>query len=187
MLLCVEGQRDGQPGLCPPPQSPDVCTHVPGGLVDQTGSGGLGRGLRSCLSDRRSGVPGDRSLSSRGCPGATCHAGWPAQLPGLESLLCFFFLSALGSDTTPLPSWASLNSSTWGSLKQALKGLSVEFALLADKAAQQVSELVLLGARSEEHSVPRGRTREHLTWTSEFGVRSEWIPVSVGAARPHLF
>ncbi|XP_019843073.2 sorting nexin-8 isoform X1 [Bos indicus] len=46
-------------------------------------------------------------------------------------------LSALGSDTTPLPSWASLNSSTWGSLKQALKGLSVEFALLADKAAQQ--------------------------------------------------
>ncbi|KAM7143625.1 sorting nexin-8 isoform 3-T3 [Molossus nigricans] len=46
-------------------------------------------------------------------------------------------LSALGSDTTPLPSWAALNSSTWGSLKQALKGLSVEFALLADKAAQQ--------------------------------------------------
>lgn len=48
--------------------------------------------------------------------------------------------SALGSDTTPLPSWAALHSSTWGSLKQALKGLSVEFALLADKAAQQVSE-----------------------------------------------
>ncbi|XP_032461795.1 sorting nexin-8 isoform X2 [Phocoena sinus] len=46
-------------------------------------------------------------------------------------------LSALGSDTTPLPSWATLNSGTWGSLKQALKGLSVEFALLADKAAQQ--------------------------------------------------
>ncbi|ELK28993.1 Sorting nexin-8, partial [Myotis davidii] len=44
---------------------------------------------------------------------------------------------ALGSDTTPLPSWAALNSSTWGSLKQALKGLSVEFAVLADKAAQQ--------------------------------------------------
>ncbi|XP_039326605.1 sorting nexin-8 isoform X2 [Saimiri boliviensis] len=46
-------------------------------------------------------------------------------------------LSAIGSDTTPLPSLAALNSSTWGSLKQALKGLSVEFALLADKAAQQ--------------------------------------------------
>uniref|UniRef100_A0A2K5F8Q4 PX domain-containing protein n=1 Tax=Aotus nancymaae TaxID=37293 RepID=A0A2K5F8Q4_AOTNA len=46
-------------------------------------------------------------------------------------------LSAIGSDTTPLPSWASLNSSTWGSLKQALKGLSVEFMLLANKAAQQ--------------------------------------------------
>ncbi|KAJ7305943.1 hypothetical protein JRQ81_010309 [Phrynocephalus forsythii] len=46
-------------------------------------------------------------------------------------------LSALGSDTTPLPSWAALNHSTWGNLKQALKGLSVEFALLADKAVQQ--------------------------------------------------
>ncbi|XP_070340183.1 sorting nexin-8 isoform X4 [Equus asinus] len=46
-------------------------------------------------------------------------------------------LSALGSDTTPLPSWATLNSSAWSFLKQALKGLSVEFALLADKAAQQ--------------------------------------------------
>ncbi|XP_077172515.1 sorting nexin-8 isoform X1 [Paroedura picta] len=46
-------------------------------------------------------------------------------------------LSALGSDTTPLPSWAALNSSAWGNLKQALKGLSVEFALLADKAVQQ--------------------------------------------------
>lgn len=46
-------------------------------------------------------------------------------------------LSALGSDTTPLPSWTTLSSSTWGSLKHALRGLSVEFALLADKAAQQ--------------------------------------------------
>ncbi|XP_070617460.1 sorting nexin-8 [Erythrolamprus reginae] len=46
-------------------------------------------------------------------------------------------LSALGSDTTPLPSWAALNHSAWGNLKQALKGLSVEFAMLADKAVQQ--------------------------------------------------
>lgn len=46
--------------------------------------------------------------------------------------------SALGSDTTPLPSWAALNNSAWGSLKQALKGLSVEFTMLADKAVQQV-------------------------------------------------
>nr|XP_060641808.1 sorting nexin-8 [Anolis sagrei ordinatus] len=46
-------------------------------------------------------------------------------------------LSALGSDTTPLPSWAALNNSAWGNLKQALRGLSVEFALLADKAVQQ--------------------------------------------------
>uniref|UniRef100_A0A2K6TUH1 PX domain-containing protein n=1 Tax=Saimiri boliviensis boliviensis TaxID=39432 RepID=A0A2K6TUH1_SAIBB len=55
----------------------------------------------------------------------------------LSPLLCACSLSAIGSDTTPLPSLAALNSSTWGSLKQALKGLSVEFALLADKAAQQ--------------------------------------------------
>ncbi|XP_060029144.1 sorting nexin-8 isoform X2 [Erinaceus europaeus] len=54
-------------------------------------------------------------------------------------------LSALGSDTTPLPSWATLHSSSWGSLKQALRGLSVEFARLADKAAQQ--------GRQEENDV----------------------------------
>ncbi|KAM5229361.1 sorting nexin-8 [Ctenodactylus gundi] len=54
-------------------------------------------------------------------------------------------LSALGSDTTPLPSWATPHLGTWTSLKQALKGLSVEFALLADKAAQQ--------GRQEENDV----------------------------------
>lgn len=80
-----------------------------------------------------------------------CQAGCP---PGFRAcvslpLSASSSLSALGSDTTPLPSWASLNSSTWGSLKQALKGLSVEFALLADKAAQQVS------GRAPEASVPR--------------------------------
>lgn len=65
--------------------------------------------------------------------------GW-AGLPGsFEASSVSFSLSALGSDTTPLPSWATLNSSAWSFLKQALKGLSVEFALLADKAAQQVS------------------------------------------------
>jgi hypothetical protein len=57
-------------------------------------------------------------------------------------LSCVGSCSALGSDTTPLPSWAAVHLSTWGSLKQALKGLSVEFALLADKAAQQVSGLL---------------------------------------------
>lgn len=78
----------------------------------------------------------------------------------LSVLSVSFSPSALGSDTTPLPSWATLHSSTWGSLKQALKGLSVEFALLADKAAQQVSEFVLHGVRSEEHSVPWEHTRD---------------------------
>ncbi|XP_043945492.1 sorting nexin-8 isoform X1 [Protopterus annectens] len=46
-------------------------------------------------------------------------------------------LSALGSDSTPLPPWTSVANNAWVALKQALKGLSVEFALLADKAAQQ--------------------------------------------------
>ncbi|CAB1341754.1 unnamed protein product [Coregonus sp. 'balchen'] len=45
-------------------------------------------------------------------------------------------LSTLGSDGSPIPSLAS-SQSTWGILRQSLKGLSVEFALLADKGAQQ--------------------------------------------------
>ncbi|XP_030646104.1 sorting nexin-8a [Chanos chanos] len=56
-------------------------------------------------------------------------------------------LSTLGSDTTPLPSLAS-STNSWGTLKQSLKGLSVEFALLADKAAQQ-------GRREEDDVVER--------------------------------
>lgn len=155
------------------PREP-TCAHPSlGGLLTRTGSGGLGRGLRSWLSDRCSDVPSDRSSRGRGCPGTTCHAGWPAQLPGLECLVSSvsFSLSALGSDTTPLPSWASLNSSTWGSLKQALRGLSIEFALLADKAAQQVSDVVVLGARSEEHlSLGNG--------SGDIFVRGLWSPVS---------
>lgn len=75
-----------------------------------------------------------------GCPlGAELRAGHAREyvLP-----VCFTSHSALGSDMTPLPSWATLHLSTWASLKQAMKGLSVEFAVLADKAAQQVSGLV---------------------------------------------
>lgn len=79
-----------------------------------------------------------------------------------------FFLSALGSDTTPLPSWAALNSSTWGSLKQALKGLSVEFALLADKAAQQVSA-----------AVPRGTWSRNILCRDGAGASPSWVDVRV--------
>ncbi|XP_069784393.1 sorting nexin-8a isoform X3 [Narcine bancroftii] len=57
-------------------------------------------------------------------------------------------LSTLGSDTTPVPSWASATSGMWGILKQTLKSLSVEFALLADKAARQ-------GQREEEEVVEK--------------------------------
>lgn len=60
-----------------------------------------------------------------------------------KTLLCsvpvitMFFHSTLGSDASSLPSLAS-SQSTWGTLRQSLKSLSVEFAVLSDKAAQQV-------------------------------------------------
>lgn len=56
-------------------------------------------------------------------------------------------LSTLGSDHSTIPSMAS-SQSTWGTLRQSLKGLSVEFALLADKAAQQ-------GRREEDDVVEK--------------------------------
>ncbi|KAM8823936.1 sorting nexin-8a isoform 1-T2 [Synchiropus picturatus] len=56
-------------------------------------------------------------------------------------------LSTLGSDTLSLPSLAS-SQSGWGTLRQALKSLSVEFALLSDKSAQQ-------GRREEDHVVEK--------------------------------
>lgn len=56
-------------------------------------------------------------------------------------------LSTLGSDGSPIPSLAS-SQSTWGILRQSLKGLSVEFALLADKGAQQ-------GRREEDDVVEK--------------------------------
>ncbi|XP_028669755.1 sorting nexin-8a isoform X2 [Erpetoichthys calabaricus] len=57
-------------------------------------------------------------------------------------------LSALGSDTISVPYWATTNNNTWGTLRQSLKGLSVEFAILADKAAQQ-------GKREEDDVVEK--------------------------------
>ncbi|KAI3359157.1 hypothetical protein L3Q82_002690 [Scortum barcoo] len=56
-------------------------------------------------------------------------------------------LSALGSDALSLPSLAS-SPSTWGTLRQSLKSLSVEFAVLSDKAAQQ-------GRREEDDVVEK--------------------------------
>ncbi|XP_015215263.1 sorting nexin-8a isoform X2 [Lepisosteus oculatus] len=56
-------------------------------------------------------------------------------------------LSALGSDSAPVPKLGSA-SNTWGALRQSLKGLSVEFAVLADKAAQQ-------GKREEDDVVEK--------------------------------
>lgn len=47
------------------------------------------------------------------------------------------FCSNLGSDASTIPSFAS-SQSTWGALRRSLKSLSVEFAVLSDKAAQQV-------------------------------------------------
>lgn len=178
----------------PPPPKPS-CAHLSPGLVGVLADqdwfrrpGGVR--LRSCLSGRCSGGPGDPFSWSRGCPGMTRQAEWPARLPVLECLVSSVScsLSALGSDTTPLPSWASLNSSTWGSLKQALKGLSVEFALLADKAAQQVSELFLLGACSNSPCLGNGRRHGFLCRLRSPESRASgcWL-VSVGTARHHLF
>ncbi|KAK5612101.1 sorting nexin [Crenichthys baileyi] len=56
-------------------------------------------------------------------------------------------LSALGSDASALPSLASSHSS-WGTLRQSLKSLSVEFAVLSDKATQQ-------GRREEDDVVEK--------------------------------
>uniref|UniRef100_A0A668ACZ4 Sorting nexin 8a n=1 Tax=Myripristis murdjan TaxID=586833 RepID=A0A668ACZ4_9TELE len=56
-------------------------------------------------------------------------------------------LSTLGSDTLPIPSLAS-SQGAWGTLRQSLKGLSVEFAVLSDKAAQQ-------GRREEDDVVEK--------------------------------
>lgn len=55
-----------------------------------------------------------------------------------NSVLC----STLGSDSLSLPSFASSQNS-WGTLRQSLKSLSVEFAVLSDKAAQQVQSWLL--------------------------------------------
>ncbi|KAG2456215.1 SNX8 protein, partial [Polypterus senegalus] len=57
-------------------------------------------------------------------------------------------IRALGSDTISVPYWATTNNNTWGTLRQSLKGLSVEFAILADKAAQQ-------GKREEDDVVEK--------------------------------
>ncbi|XP_008327486.1 sorting nexin-8a [Cynoglossus semilaevis] len=56
-------------------------------------------------------------------------------------------LSTLGSDSLSLPSFASSQNS-WGTLRQSLKSLSVEFAVLSDKAAQQ-------GGREEDDVVEK--------------------------------
>lgn len=56
-------------------------------------------------------------------------------------------LSALGSNSAPLPSMAS-SERTWGTLCQSLKSLCAEFAVLSDKAAQQ-------GRREEDDVVEK--------------------------------
>lgn len=48
------------------------------------------------------------------------------------------FSSCLGSDETSVPVLAS-GKSPWVALKQSVKGLSVEFSLLSEKAAEQVT------------------------------------------------
>ncbi|KAJ8344892.1 hypothetical protein SKAU_G00290850 [Synaphobranchus kaupii] len=56
-------------------------------------------------------------------------------------------LSAMGSDTSPIPSLAGAQC-TWGAIQKSMKGLSGAFDLLADKGAQQ-------GRRGEDEVVEK--------------------------------
>lgn len=102
--------------------------------------------------------------------------------------------SVLGSDGSSLPSWASSQSS-WGALRQSLKSLSVEFAVLSDKAAQQVNlppppilHLLHLLCCNKQHdknkhwcaNVLRGDGKRTTSWkSSTFSwiccSRTEWV------------
>lgn len=62
------------------------------------------------------------------------HAARLLSAPGITAVLR---RSALVSNSAPLPSMAS-SERTWGALCQSLKSLCAEFAVLSDKAAQQV-------------------------------------------------
>lgn len=56
---------------------------------------------------------------------------------GLSAFVSYFS-SCLGSDETSVPVLAP-GKSPWVALKQAVKGLSVEFPLLSEKAVEQVT------------------------------------------------
>lgn len=92
--------------------------------------------------------------------------------------------SLLGSDGSSLPSWAS-SQSAWGALRQSLKSLSVEFAVLSDKAAQQVEPLSppslhpLPWASKTFGNVHRGAGKRTTSWKSSTfswicSSRTEW-------------
>ncbi|KAK3580705.1 hypothetical protein CHS0354_005709 [Potamilus streckersoni] len=49
-------------------------------------------------------------------------------------------LSAISNDSTPITSWTTGTSESWGRLKKGFKHLSVEFATLGDKACQEAAE-----------------------------------------------
>ncbi|KAL4624426.1 sorting nexin-8-like [Arapaima gigas] len=72
------------------------------------------------------------------------------ELRQASALLTVFLLLlafSVGSDSWPVPPLA-VASSNWGTLRHSLKGLSVEFALLANRAAQQ-------GRREEDDVVEK--------------------------------
>lgn len=76
-------------------------------------------------------------MTLRGCllELSLAACAWRSYILPLE--WCCFSCSTLGSDGSSLPSLAS-SQSTWRTLRKSLKSLSVEFAVLSDKAAQQV-------------------------------------------------
>lgn len=56
-----------------------------------------------------------------------------------EKSFSFLSCSILSNDTTPLSTWTTGASKTWERLQKGFKHLSVEFASLADKSMQAVS------------------------------------------------
>lgn len=105
-------------------------------------------------------------------------------------IFAFFPCSVLGSDGSSLPSWAS-SQSTWGALRQSLKSLSVEFAVLSDKAAQQVKpptppsvHLLCCNELNDKNecfgNVLRGDGKRTMSWKSSISFwiccsRIEWV------------
>ncbi|XP_023792910.1 sorting nexin-8 [Cyanistes caeruleus] len=70
-------------------------------------------------------------------------------------------LSALGSDTTPLPSWAALNNNTWGTLYTAALNFILNDELCGHKPFKnQSGQVSFSGVYAPENSIDTGRKED---------------------------